>query len=581
MNLKNFLWYTGIWTYPPLVALVSLIVQALELSIPVVWQYLVVWGLPLLYPIIITWTNIERQQRGQTDFSFAAVYGLAEKNTRHSKAYLEAAYPDVPARYTSKIPKDLVLGKHKGKYAYCPIGKDGLNCTVIGTPGSGKSVLLLGWLYSMMFREEIAKKGRSSPGRAYNYFLVDIKGELFEKLLGIKAQDYKAKDYPDFHVVAPAVPESWGYDVFYKIHREGVSETELIKSITDIADALVVATSENTYFSDNAKKILSGVLYYFAKLGYDFLPIIQTLMRTNLNELLTAIVADAESQEQGIVLDKLKGFVGKEDNESIADIETTLKTSLEVFSYPEMQWVLHGNPNKTSPAVLNVGKNLDLAIHESMLVTYQPFFRLVTMQILRHCESDFHEDDDRYTMLIFDEAARIGKINGLDAAMSTLRSKHTALICLFQSISQFKDIYPQEKAMTLLNLCELKLFLSGSGDKDSTDYVSGMVGSYDAIKMTYKRKGAFGGKSDGDYSPEHRPIIEARDMMGLRDRGEAIAFVYGKYMQIKKLRYFEDPYIVPILKRRQEELAKRNKTRAQVEPIKEEKENETGKERQE
>ena len=44
MNLKNFLWYTGIWTYPPLVALVNLIVQALELSIPVVWQYLIVWG---------------------------------------------------------------------------------------------------------------------------------------------------------------------------------------------------------------------------------------------------------------------------------------------------------------------------------------------------------------------------------------------------------------------------------------------------------------------------------------------------------------------------------------------------------
>ena len=152
---------------------------------------------------------------------------------------------------------------------------------------------------------------------------------------------------------------------------------------------------------------------------------------------------------------------------------------MEVFSYPEMQFVLHGNPNKTSPAVLKDGKNLDLAIHESMLVTYQPFFRLVTMQTLRFCESDFHEDDDRYTMLIFDEAARIGRINGLDAAMSTLRSKHTALICLFQSISQFKDIYPQEKAMTLLNLCELKLFLSGSGDKDTTDYVSGMTGDYE------------------------------------------------------------------------------------------------------
>ena len=572
MKFKNFIWYTGIWTYPPLAALFHLLVTTLaeDVSISPVAGMVIIFGVPLLFPILITFTNIERQQRGQTDFSFAATYGLAAKDERHSKAYLDAAYPDIPAQYASKIPTGLVLGKHKGKYAYCPIDKDGINAFCVGTPGSGKSVLLLGWLYSMMFRNEIAKKGHAKPGNPYNYFLVDIKGELFEKLLGIKAQDYKAKDYPDFHVVAPAVPESWGYDVFYKIHREGVTETEIIKAVTDIADALVVATGDNPYFSDNAKKILSGVLYYFAKLGYDFLPIIQTLMRTNLDELLTAIVADAEKQNMGVVIDKLGSFRGKAgENESVADIETTLKTYLEVFSYPELQWVLHDNPNKTSPAVLNDGKtNLDLAIHESMLVTYQPFFRLVTMQMLRHCESEFSEYDNRYTMLIVDEAARVGCIGGIDSAMSTLRSKHTALVCLFQSISQFKDIYPKEKAQTLLNLCELKLFLSGSGDKDSTDYVSGMVGQYDVTKMAYKRKGVFGGKSDGNYSSERRAVVEARDMMELRERGEAIAFVYGHYIRCKKLRYFEDPYISPILKRRQQELAVKHEAQAQAEPTK-------------
>ena len=569
----KWIWFTGIWTYPTLVLFLRFAVNELPqgVDIPSLTQLLIVWGIPLIYPIIITWTNIERQQRGQTDFSFAATYGLAIKDERHSKAYLDAAYPDIPAQYASKIPTGLVLGKHKGKYAYCPIDKDGINAFCVGTPGSGKSVLLLGWLYSMMFRNEIAKKGHSKPGRPYNYFLVDIKGELFERLLGIKAQDYKAEEHKDFQVVAPAVESSYGYDVFYKIHREDVTETEIIKAVMDIADALVVATGDNPYFSDNAKKILSGVLYYFAKLGYDFLPIIQTLMRTNLNELLTAIVADAEEQNMGVVLDKLKNFtgVGKEDNESIADIETTLKTYLEVFSYPELQWTLHGNPNKTSPAVLNDGKtNLDLAIHESMLVTYQPFFRLVTMQMLRHCESEFKEEDDRYTMLIVDEAARVGCIGGIDSAMSTLRSKHTALVCLFQSISQFKDIYPKEKAQTLLNLCELKLFLSGSGDKDSTDYVSGMVGQYDVTKMAYKRKGVFGGKSDGNYSSERRAVVEARDMMELRERGEAIAFVYGHYIRCKKLRYFEDPYIAPILKRRQQELAALHEAQAQAEPTK-------------
>ena len=67
-------------------------------------------------------------------------------------------------------------------------------------------------------------------------------------------------------------------------------------------------------------------------------------------------------------------------------------------------------------------------------------------------------------------------------------------------------------------------------------------------------------------------------MMELRERGEAIAFAYGHYIRCKKLRYFEDPYIAPILKRRQEELAANNKTQAQAEPINEEKENETRKE---
>lgn len=551
MTFKNWISFTGILTYPIVAALMYMIIDGVskDFAIPIIIQKIIIYIVPLLYPIIITITNIERKKRGQTDFSFGAVYGLSNKNERHSKAYIDAAYPDVPSQYASKTPTGLVIGKHKGKYVCCPVEKDGINAFCVGTPGSGKSVLLCGWLYSMMFRERIARKGCTKPGRPFNYFLIDIKGELYERLLGINAANYKAEEHKNLQVIAPSVPTSYGYDVFYKIHRENVSETEIIKAVTDIADALVLPSGDNPYFSDNAKKILSGVLYYFVKQGYDFLPIIQTLMRTNLDELLTAIVADAENKNMGVVLDKLKGFVGKGDNESVGDIETTLKSYLEVFSYPEMQWTLHDNPNKTSPAALNDGvTNVDLAIHESMLVTYQAFFRLVTMGFLRHAESEFHESDDRYTCMIFDEAARIGNISGLDAAMSTLRSKHTALICLFQSISQFKEIYPKEKASTLLNLCELKLFLSGSGDKESTDYVSGMVGEYETAKMSYKRKGFFGGKSDGSYSPERRPIVEARDLMELREHGEAIAFIYGHYVRCKKLRYFEDPFISPILK---------------------------------
>ena len=300
----KWLWFTGVWTYPLLAGLLHLMMDQFG-SVPRGIYVAVVYGLPVIFPIIITWTNIERKQRGQTDFSFAATYGLAEKAERKSKAYLDAAYPDVPQQYASKIPKDIVLGKHKGKYVCCPIKTDGINAIMVGTPGCGKTVTILSVLYALMFRDKIGKKGHAKPGRSFNYFLVDIKGELFEKLLGIKSKEYKATEHPDFQVVAPAVKDSFGYDVFYKIHRPYVTETEIIKATTDIADALVVATGDNPYFSDNARKILSGVLYYFAKKGYDFLPIIQTLMRTSLDELLTAIVTDAENQNMGVVLDKL------------------------------------------------------------------------------------------------------------------------------------------------------------------------------------------------------------------------------------------------------------------------------------
>lgn len=553
MTPKNFITYTGIWLYPPFELLTWVIVQAIaeDWGISSYTCYLITAIFPLIFPITMTITNNDRKKRGQTDFSLKATLGLSEKDEKHTKAYRDAAYPKAPENYSFPYPTGLIVGKQGKKYVSCPVIKDGINGFCVGTPGSGKSVLLLSWIYSMIFRNEIADAAKAKgTGRHWNTFLVDIKGELFEKLLQIKSADYHAEKYPQFHVVQPSNRNSYGWDVFYRIRKKGVSETEIIKAVSDIADALVVATGDNPYFSDNAKKILSGILYYAVKQGWEFVPTIQKLMRTDFSQLLTEIVTGAEEQHYGIVLDKLKCFTGKEDNESIQDIESTLKSYLEVFSYPDIEYCMYTNPNKTSPAALNDGiTNMDLAIEESMLEAYRPIFRLVTMQVLRHAESEFKEDDDRYTCLIFDEAARIGQINGLDAAMSTLRSRHTALICLYQSISQFKDIYPEQKAMTLLNLCELKIFLSGSGDKDTCDYVSGMVGEYESTTMSYKRKGAFGGKSDGNYSTNRRPIIENRDLMELREKNEVIAFIYGHYVRCKKMRYFEDDYLKPILEK--------------------------------
>ena len=93
MKIKNFIWFTGLWFYPPLALIFHYIIYESEINIPLhpILKIAFAYVLPLIVPIIITVTNVERQQRGQTVFSFAATYGLAAKDERHSKAYLDAA----------------------------------------------------------------------------------------------------------------------------------------------------------------------------------------------------------------------------------------------------------------------------------------------------------------------------------------------------------------------------------------------------------------------------------------------------------------------------------------------------------
>ena len=80
-------------------------------GIPMTVVYLCTAIIPLIFPITMTATNRDRQRRGQTDFSLKATLGLSEKDEKHSKAYLDAAYPKAPQNYTMDIPSGLIVGK--------------------------------------------------------------------------------------------------------------------------------------------------------------------------------------------------------------------------------------------------------------------------------------------------------------------------------------------------------------------------------------------------------------------------------------------------------------------------------------
>lgn len=554
MRLKNFVFFAGLHFYIVLVAVVHYILSTGDFGIykASFVLYPISALVLLIIPGVITKSNRLRESWGHKDFGLLDSLGKRKITEHETKEYQEAAYPIIPDKYIATRPRDLILGKVGKKYVYCPITRDGLNSFILGGVGSGKSTLLLGFLYTVLYGTGFQTKKDSLH---YNFFVVDIKGEIYEKLLKLDCK-YRASPGNLIQVVQPSNRSSWGWDVLYRIHKPVCSTTEKLKACTDIADALVQETGDNPYFTDNARKILTGVLFFYIEKGLDFIPIIQKLTRTPLDQLLTEICDEAKQDNNGIVADKLMGFVGKDGNESLQDIEATLKTYLDVFSYPDVVWCLQLNPQKTSPAALDDGvTNLDLAIEQGMLRTYQPLFRLITMQVLRHCESDFHEGDNRNTVLIVDEASRVGKIPDLDGCMATLRSKSTGICLCFQNQHQFLDLYGDDLAATILGLCELKVFLSGDGDKETIEYVSTMAGEYKLEKRNYDKNGFAGAAMDVKYSDDFRKVVNAESLMELREKQEAIAFIFGRYYRFKKFRYFEDKYLKPISK----EIAEYNK----------------------
>lgn len=547
MKLKKILFFTGGWIYLPLSVLFFEGIKSIGLTD----QYDTIIACSLLVLVLFgisktSLINARRYRNGHRDFSFSDAIGCGKREIREGPIAQEAMYPSIPADYISSMPRDLVLGKYKGQYVYCPLGDDGVMGFIVGAPGAHKTVLLLSWLYTVYYRRRIYGRKMAKAGKNWNAVIVDVKGEIYRKLLKIKGI-YQANGRNRLQVFQPSNRLSYGWDVFYMLRDHKVTPTIRLKAVQDIADALVEESKNNPYFSNNAKKILMGVLFYFSQQGEDFIPIMKIINERPMIELITEIVKDARLYNDTITLGMLAGFVGKDENESIQDVESTLKQSLQCFLYPDIVYALYNNPYRTSPRILNGGeKSIDIAIEESMLPVYRPVFRLLCVQVLRHAATEFNEDDDRMTSLIYDEAAAIKRIPELENVMATCRSKHVNILLIFQNRNQFDELYGKEVSESILNLCELKLFLSNGGDKKTEEYVQTMAGKYIDKKHSYSKDGLL--VKNTNISDEEKQIVDGRELMSLRAKREMIAFIYGQYFRFKKIMYFDDEYLAPIAK---------------------------------
>ncbi|WP_270269317.1 type IV secretory system conjugative DNA transfer family protein [Enterocloster clostridioformis] len=509
-QIYNILAFTGLWLIP-------FIYIIIHQTFPVVETKTLI----IISLILVVWTSFNNFWaivcEGKQFDEIGIGDGLVpETGLRKESAQKRVAmYPKVPPELLSKEPEGIILGKYKNQYVRVPL-KDIYHYCILGGSGSGKtSTVLLDTLLANF----------ATGKNKFQTFCIDIKGEINQK--SVYAYDESV------FVVDPTDRTSIGWDVYYRLH-DNPSDDLIIEAIEEVSQALIISTNpKDNFFVENARTMFTGLLVYYFKQGESFIDSVNKILESEIKSLISEIIKSSEPSD--LHYKYLAKFEGK-DAESVEDCMVELTTSLSVFSKSDIRFCFRDNFQKASPYSFGEGKSVFLAIPEHMLESYKAIMRLCTVQTLKELERR-SEEETTSMLLIIDEFARLGRMEGIFNALATLRSKKVMILLAFQSLAQCETIYSKEETRVLMENCRVKVICEVS-DPNSAKVVQDWCGKYREKKETLNT----GKNRNKSYTYEDKPIVEPDDLITLVKKEEEILVIAGiGYLRPKKAYYFKDP----------------------------------------
>ena len=445
--------------------------------------------------------------------------GLQKESTQKKIA----TYPKVPKKYLNKEPEGVILGTYKNQYVRIPTQEIYHYCVIGGSRSGKTSTVLLDTLLANF----------ATKKNDFLTYAIDIKGELHIK------SSYSHS--PDIMVVNPTDQTTAGWDVYYRL-RDNPSDDLIIEVMQEVASALIISTSKSdSFFVNNAQDMFVGMLLYFYQQGENFIDSVNKILESEIKSLIGEIIKSSEPSD--LHYKYLAKFDGK-DAESVEDCMVELTTNLSVFgSKSDIKYCFRDNPIKASPFTFKENKSVFLAIPEHMLESYKAILRLCTIQTLKEMErrpdASGKEVKNKPMIILIDEFARLGRMEGIFNALATLASKKISVILAFQSLAQCEVIYSKEETRVLMDNCRVKVICEVS-DPQSAKAVQDWCGKYREKKETLSA----GKNRHKTYTYEDKDIVQPNDLITLVNQEEVILIISGVgYLRPKKCYYFKDSQI--------------------------------------
>lgn len=541
MEKKEWFWFSGIWAFVATFLFVILIcsgfwVVLLEQQFtPTIigiagFLGILVWMCVLLVHVI------QYYFMGKTDFNIFASNSVGASKSKLSKEKRVALHPPVPAKYLSKAPEGLILGKKNGKYVRVPIQSNNIYHTLlIGAPGTGKST---GPLLSTL----IANFKKDLPD--FTVFALDIKPELAKKSVDVVGN-------PNVKVFSPSSISEYSWDIYYELDDNSTYD-DVMDVIDQIARSLIFASDEkNQFFADSAINVFNGLMFYcYFYYHYDFMKSMQWVISANIPDAIKEALKNCNDKPYHVlVASKLSQYSGKVDA-TLNSIIMVLNQNLGVFSNSKLEHNFSTQDKMVSPADLDNHISVFIALPERDLEQYSGILRLVVNQTIKFFEArgDKQKVDgerDSTILMLIDEFYRLGKMETVVQGFATLRSRGISILVATQNMSQLEEIYGQHGMKNILELCQVNVLLSAK-DPSTVDIFSKMAGEYQETTTSVTKSGGLldaNSSTSTNTSQQYRPILTAQDFADLAENKELVAFINGKYMMIEKNNYYEDPVL--------------------------------------
>jgi len=460
-------------------------------------------------------------------------YKLLHKKRSNASFFFGAkvlAYPKLKRSFDGGRYKQKYISGDKSFFIGKSRDEDG-HILVVGGAGSGKS--------SCIVMPTLETWGGA-------IFAIDIKGELVARWNDLKKSDknrpVKIFNLTNIESANDGIYAS--YDPFQFLNLNG--EDNLAQNAKEIAQSIIPLSPDirEPFWIQSAQNVLTGALLYGYGLGASFNETLTRILTAPIWELIEEI-SESDNTIAKLHISQFSNIDKPSENRMLTGISAELNSKILTFTTSlRVKDLFADTGNHSSWEDLET-HNIFMTIAEDKLGQWDGAISMMLTQLIRTLERrpDKHSPegkDNTPILLLLDEFPRLGKVDIIQNAVSTLRSKGVTICIVIQSLAQLDRVYGKESRQIILDNCQYKAILNVS-DPESQRLFSDMIGSIIVRRGGVSINAIEGDEDDGigdfrvNYNEAREPLMFPHKLATLKD---IVLITSEGFCRVDKIPYF-------------------------------------------